>query len=91
MEMSEQERAVPARPSARTGEAMTTHTPVDVEVLSLSECANEECDHEDGCPTFVRAVCLECNTERQGTDDVTEWEGPVTVCAVLESTEQEKP
>lgn len=59
---------------------MTKHTPVDVEVLSLSECAAEGCEHEYGCPTFVRAVCDECNTEAQSGRPVEEWEGPVAIC-----------
>ena len=59
----------------------TTHTPIDVEVLASSECAQEDCTHEDGCPTTTVKACLECNSERQGTADVSEWEGPVASCA----------
>jgi hypothetical protein len=69
---------------------MTTHTPVDVEVLRLSECAAEDCDHEDGCPTLIRSVCLECNTEAQSGRSPDEWEGSVASCPVVDgSPEQE--
>lgn len=61
----------------------TTHTPVDVEVLSRSDCAAEDCEHEDGCPTVVRAVCLECNTEAQNGRPLDEWEGAIALCPVL--------
>lgn len=61
---------------------MSTQTAVEVEVLSLSDCAAEDCDHEDGCPTHIQKVCLECNTERQGTAEVAEWEGSIAPCPV---------
>lgn len=79
------ERMHAGRPKAETtGEQMTaTHTAVAVEVLSLSECAAEDCDHEGGCPTHTQDVCLECNTERQGNSDPGEWEGAIAPCPVL--------
>ena len=57
-----------------------THTQIEIEVLALGECAQEDCDHEDGCPTMAATACLECNAARQGTTDVAEWEGPVAPC-----------
>lgn len=63
---------------------MSTHTPIEVEVLASSECAREDCEHEDECPTKPATVCLECNTAAQGTDDWTLWEGSIARCAAVE-------
>lgn len=62
---------------------MSTHTPVEVEILASSDCVAEECEHEVECPTFLCVVCLECNAATQGTDDVGEWEGSVTACPIF--------
>ena len=35
------------------------HTPMDVDVLQ-SDCAAEDCEHEDECPTIERTVCKAC-------------------------------
>ena len=36
------------------------HTPRDEQVIT-GDCATEECDHEDRCPTVPHPVCTECS------------------------------
>lgn len=61
---------------------MSTHTQVEVEILSSSDCRDESCEHIEECPMFLMVVCLECNAAEQGTEDVSEWEGNVTACPI---------
>jgi hypothetical protein len=63
----------------------TTHGPVDVEVLTLSECIAEDCEHEDGCPTSVLTVCHTCNAEAQSGRPIDEWEGAIARCPIFDT------
>lgn len=63
--------------------AASTHTPVEVEILSSSDCRDESCEHIDECPTFLMVVCLECNATAQGGAEVSEWEGNVAPCPIF--------
>ena len=58
----------------------TRHKAVQIEMLAESECATEECEHESECPTFLASVCLYCNAEQQGTEDMSLWEGRAARC-----------
>ncbi|WP_313281034.1 hypothetical protein, partial [Timonella senegalensis] len=37
------------------------HKPVPFEVLLEAECANEDCEHEDECPSWTLRMCEECD------------------------------
>ena len=44
---------------ARASAMRELHAPRDEQVID-GDCAAEECDHEDGCPTRSFTVCTEC-------------------------------
>lgn len=37
------------------------HSPIPTEAITASDCVNEDCDHEDGCPTETVHICAECD------------------------------